>query len=198
MSDVASIPCLLSWSGGKDCAWALHVLRTDNAYASYRVIGLLTTVNEENGRVAMHASRWEIALAQAASVGLPLWRVDLPSPCTNIIYARRMAGLVATAGARGVKAIAFGDLHLQDVREYRESLHRGTGITPLFPLWCSPGDTPALAAAMLRGGAAAVVCTVDAKKLGAGFCGRPWDAALVADLRAAGADPCGEAGEFHS
>lgn len=188
---------LLSWSTGKDCAYALHVLRAQHAHL--HVVGLLTTVNEENGRVAMHATRWDVARAQAALVGLPLWRVDLPSPCSNEVYARRMAGLVATATARGITHIAFGDLHLSDVRAYREQLHAGTGITPVFPLWCAPAAVPALAAAMLAGGARALTCTVDAKVRGAaGLCGRAWDAGLCAELRAAGADECGEGGEFHT
>jgi iron complex transport system substrate-binding protein len=175
------------------------VLRTSPSYAHLTVVGLLTTVNEENSRVAMHATRWSVALAQAASVGLPLWRVDLPSPCSNDTYARRMAALMAAAKARGVTHIAFGDLHLSDVRAYREALHEGTGITPVFPLWCSPGAVPALAAAMLAGGAVALTCTVDGKvPRAAALCGRVWDAGLCAELRAAGADECGERGEFHT
>ena len=106
--------CLLSWSSGKDCAYALHILRRD--FPHIQVVGLLTTFNETNARVAMHATRLDIALAQAYSVGLPLWRVDLPSPCTNTEYVRRMAALHIVAKSHGITHVAFGDLHLREVR----------------------------------------------------------------------------------
>jgi len=187
---------LLSWSSGKDCAFALHVLRRD--FPHIPVVALLTTFNEENSRVAMHATRLDVVRAQAAAVGLPLWRVDLPSPCSNAEYARRMAALYGTARARGITHVAFGDLHLADVRAYREMTLEGTGLVPLFPLWVTPGETRALAAEMIAAGAAALVCTVDAAKLPAALCGRIWDAALVDELVTAGVDACGERGEFHS
>lgn len=148
----------------------------------------------------MHGSRWDITRAQAASVGLPLWRVDLPSPCSNSVYATRMAALISVAQKERVTHIAFGDLHLADVRAYREATLAGSNVKALFPIWQvgGPSAMPAVAASMFAGGAAAITCSVDARKLGAQFCGRRWDAAYAAELEAAGADACGENGEFHS
>jgi diphthamide synthase (EF-2-diphthine--ammonia ligase) len=193
------LPILLSWSTGKDCAWALHILRSELSHL-YSVEGLLTTFNESTvpPRVAMHATRLEVALAQAAAVGLPLWRVDLPSPCSNSVYALRMAALMGCAKAKGMYGIAFGDLHLADVRAYRERMHEGSGLVPLFPIWCpEAGATAALAQRMLAEGAQAVLLTIDPKQLDASFAGRSFDAALLAQLPPS-VDPCGEKGEFHT
>jgi diphthamide synthase (EF-2-diphthine--ammonia ligase) len=203
----APAPILLSWSTGKDCSWALHVLQSDAALSQqYRVVGLLTTFNEANSRVAMHGTRAAVAAAQSRALGLPLWRVDLPSPCPNDTYAQRMRLLFSEARARGIAAIAYGDLWLADVRAYREATHAGTGIAPLFPIWLgSEGGegacaarSAALAARMLAAGLRARLVTVDTRQLPAALCGREFDAELLAALAAAGADACGERGEFHS
>ncbi|HZT79546.1 MAG TPA: ATP-binding protein [Gemmataceae bacterium] len=185
---------LLSWSTGKDSAWALHQLRRRG---ETDVVGLLTTFNEAADRVAMHAVRRELAEAQAAAAGLPLWPVNLPWPCPNAEYERRMAAAVARARAEGITAVAFGDLFLEDVRAYRERQLDGTGLAPLFPLWGTPADTPALARDMLAAGLKAVLTCVDPKQLDGRFAGRSLDAALLAELPPA-VDPCGERGEFHT
>jgi uncharacterized protein (TIGR00290 family) len=187
---------LLSWSSGKDSAWALHVLRRRDAL-ELDVIGLLTTFNEAFDRVAMHAVRRELVEAQAAAAGLPLVPVRLPYPCTNEVYEDRMKVAVAEARAAGVTHMAFGDLYLADIREYRIRLLEGTGVEPLFPLWGTPEGTPDLARLMLAGGLRAVLTCVDPKQLGERFVGRQYDAALLAELPA-GVDPCGERGEFHT
>jgi uncharacterized protein (TIGR00290 family) len=183
---------LLAWSSGKDSAWALHLLRQSG---EYEVAGLLTTFNEAFDRVAMHAVRRELVEAQAAAVGLPLWPVDIPWPCTNEEYERRMAATCMQALAEGIEAIAFGDLYLEDVRAYRERQLAPTGLTPLFPLWKIPTDK--LIREMIAGGQRAVITCVDPRKLGREFAGREIDLALVGELPA-GVDPCGENGEFHS
>jgi uncharacterized protein (TIGR00290 family) len=183
---------LLSWSSGKDSAWALHVLR---GQADVEVVGLLTTFNEAAGRVAMHAVRRELVEAQAAAAGLPLWPVELPWPCANAAYEERMAVAIARARERGVSHLAFGDLFLEDVRDYRVRQLAGTGVEPLFPLWGS--DTAELARRMLAAGLRAVLTCVDPRQLPAAFVGRPFDAALLDELPA-GVDPCGERGEFHT
>ena len=121
---------LLSWSSGKDIAWALHVLRQQ---ADLEVVGLLTTFNEAFDRVAMHAVRRELVEAQAAAAGLPLVPVMLPYPCSNNVYEERMKAAIAEAKSKGVTHIAFGDLFLQDIRKYRIRLLQGTGVEPLFP-----------------------------------------------------------------
>ncbi len=185
---------LLSWSSGKDCAWALHRLRRA---PDVEVVALLTTFNEAADRVAMHAVRRELVTAQAAAAGLPLWPVELPWPCPNDAYEARMTVAIDRARADGVTHVAFGDLHLADVRAYREQRLAGTGLTPLFPLWGAADDTPALAGEMLAAGLRAVLTCVDPRQLPAAFVGRTWDRELVASLPG-GVDPCGERGEFHT
>lgn len=138
---------LLSWSSGKDSAWALHRLRQDPAI---EVVGLFTTLNQAFERVAMHGVRKQLLLAQAECVGLPLTTIDLPWPCSNEEYGRIMTGFIADVQAKGIHHMAFGDLFLEDVRAYRERQLAGTGITPLFPLWGS--DTTELAQAMIDAG----------------------------------------------
>src|ERR1051325_8568579 len=121
---------LLSWSSGKDSAGARHVLR---AAGEVDVVGLLTAINQAHDRVAMHAVRAELLRAQAAAVGLPLWPVPLPWPCSNEQYEAAMEEALGRARQADVTAVAFGDLFLQDIRRYREEKLRGTGLTPLFP-----------------------------------------------------------------
>ncbi len=185
---------LLSWSSGKDSAWTLHVLRQQR---DLEVVGLLTTFNEAAGRVAMHAVRHALVEEQAAAAALPLWPVPLPFPCSNAEYEERMRAVIGRAQEEGVTHVAFGDLFLEDVREYRIRMLSGTGIEPLFPLWCSPAATPALAQRMVRDGLRAVLTCVDPAQLAQGFVGRLYDAALLAELPD-GVDPCGERGEFHT
>jgi uncharacterized protein (TIGR00290 family) len=185
---------LLSWSSGKDSAWALHVLRQQ---PNLEVVGLLTTFNEAADRVAMHAVRRALVEAQAAAAGLPLWYVPLPFPCSNTEYENKMRAVIHRARSQGVTHMAFGDLFLEDVRQYRIRMLSDTGIEPLFPLWCSETDTPALARRMLDNGLRAILTCVDPKQLQETFAGRIYDAALLADLPAT-VDPCGERGEFHT
>lgn len=185
---------LLSWSSGKDSAWALHVLRKQ---PGLEVVGLLTTFNEVADRVAMHAVRHRLVELQAAAAGLPLWPVLLPFPCSNLEYGERMSAVLGRAREEGITHIAFGDLFLEDVREYRIRMLSGTGIEPLFPLWGSPADTPALARQMLDAGLRAILTCVDPRQLPEDFVGRPYNAALLAGLPD-GVDPCGERGEFHT
>ena len=185
---------LLSWSSGKDCAWALHVLRSRG---DGEVVGFLTTFNEAADRAAMHAVRRRLVEAQAEAAGLPLRAVMLPYPCSNEVYEARMAKACAGAVQAGVTHVAFGDLFLEDVRDYRISKMRGVGLEPLFPVWCGPEATTALAREMIAAGIGATLTCVDPKQLDPKFVGRPFDEALLADLPP-GVDPCGERGEFHT
>jgi uncharacterized protein (TIGR00290 family) len=183
---------LISWSSGKDSAFALHeVLRAGEV----DVVGALTTVTETFGRVSIHGVRQEILRAQLDAAGLQPTIVPIPYPCPNEIYEARISEAVARAVRDGVTHIIFGDLFLQDIRAYREQKLAGTGITPLFPLWGRP--TLQLAQQMIAGGFEATIATVDLKKLPAEFAGRRFDLQLLADLPD-GVDPCGENGEFHS
>ena len=183
---------LLCWSSGKDSAWTLHVLRQR---ADVDVVGLLTTVNQAYERVAMHAVRLALLQAQADAVGLPLWQVPIPSPCSNQDYEAAMGRAVQQALDAGITMMAFGDLFLEDVRRYRETQLAGTGLTPVFPIWGVPTD--ALARDMVNAGLRARLTCVDPKQLSPAFAGRDFDAALLADLPVS-VDPCGERGEFHT
>ena len=183
---------LLSWSSGKDSAWTLQVLRRD---PEIEVVGLLTTVNEAYDRVAMHAVRRELLLAQAAAAGVEPWVVPIPDACVNEEYERIMGAQIEKAREQRIGAIAFGDLYLEDVRAYRERQMAGTGIDLLFPLWQQP--TRQLAQEMLAAGVRAYVTCVDPRALDPTFAGREWNASFLADLPA-GVDPCGENGEFHT
>ncbi len=168
---------LLSWSSGKDAAWSLHVLRQQD---EVEVVGLLTTINRAFERVAMHAVRESLLEAQAEAAGLPLWKVDIPFPCSNEAYESAMAAACAQAVAAGIEIIAFGDLFLEDIRAYRIEKLAGTGLNPIFPLWGRPtGD---LAREMIVGDLKATLTCVDPKQVDASFAGRDFDASLLADL----------------
>lgn len=182
----------MSWSGGKDSAWALHLLQQD---AAIELVGLLTTINRHFRRVAMHGFRDELLRKQAEAAGLPLWEVPLPWPCSNEQYEQAMAAACNRAVAEGVDAIAFGDLFLEDIRAYRESKLAPTGLEPLFPCWGLP--TEPLARKMITSGIRAHLVCVDPRHLNAGFAGRLFDENLLAELPAS-VDPCGERGEFHT
>ena len=182
----------VSWSSGKDAAWALHVAR---ARGDVDVVGLMTTTNEELDRVAMHGVRRALLLAQAAATGLPVHVVPLPWPCSNEAYEALMREALAAAREAGVTKMIFGDLFLEDVRRYREERLAGTGIEPLFPLWGEP--TGALVRTMIDAGVRAYVVTLDEAKLPRSLAGRVLDHALLSELPA-GVDPCGENGELHT
>jgi uncharacterized protein (TIGR00290 family) len=183
---------LLAWSSGKDSAYALWALRhrTD-----VEVAGLLTTLNGAAGRVSMHGVRESVLEEQARACGLPLFKVPLPDPCSDEQYRAAMSASIGEARRQGIEAVAFGDLFLTDVRAYREAQLRGTGITPLFPLWGRP--TADLAGKMIDDGMEAIVTCVDTEQLDARFAGRSFDRTLLEDLPQ-GIDPCAENGEFHT
>jgi len=171
----------------------VHVLRQQGVALG----GALTTINEPAQRVAMHAVRVELLEAQVDSLGLPLWKVAIPSPCSNEAYEAAMGAAVSRAVADGFTHVAFADLFLADIRRYREEKLAGTGLTPIFPIFADDSLTPQLARDMLAAGLRARITCVDPKQLDRGFAGREFDAALLNDLPA-GVDPCGERGEFHT
>jgi len=183
---------LLSWSTGKDSAWSLHVLRQQN---EHKVVGLLTTFNQAANRVAMHAVRRSLVEAQAKELGVPVWEVDLPQPCSNADYELIMKETCETAVQSGIECIAFGDLFLTDVRAYREKQLENSGLQPVFPVWGMP--TRELAHSMINSGLRAKLTCVDPKRLAPEFVGRDFNEQLLSDLPQA-IDPCGENGEFHT
>jgi len=183
---------LLSWSSGKDSAWSLHVLRQQN---EFELVGLLTTFNQSADRVAMHGVRRSLVRAQAAAAGIPLWEVELPSPCSNEDYERIMSQQCRAAVQAGIECVAFGDLFLTDVRAYREKQLKDSGLHPIFPVWGLP--TRDLAHSMIHSGLRAKLSCIDSQCLRPEFAGREFDQQLLSDLPPA-SDPCGENGEFHT
>lgn len=185
-------PILLSWSGGKDGALSLHELRVRG---EYEVAALVTTVTEETDRVSGHDVRRELVEQQARAIGLPLRVVPMPRDAPNEIYEARLATGIDDYRRNGVTRIAFGDLHLEDIRAYRERIAGAMGFRPLFPIWHrAPSE---LVDELLRLGFEAVIVCVDTRTLNASFVGRPLDAELLRDLPS-GVDPCGENGELHT
>lgn len=183
---------MLSWSSGKDSAWALHLMRRD---PEIELLGLFTTINREFDRVAMHGVRRTLLASQAAHVVLPLHTILLPYPCPNHVYEARLLAFIEEAKRLGTTHVAFGDLFLEDIRRYREHQLAGTGIEPLFPLWGLP--TRALAEDMVTSGLRAHIVCVDPKQAPREWAGRLFDPAFVAAIPP-DIDPCGERGEFHT
>lgn len=183
---------LLSWSSGKDSAWALHVLRQQD---DYEIVGLLTTFNRVFDRVAMHGVRRKLVETQAVAVGIPLWEVDLPSPCSNADYESIMRETCKAAVLAGIECIAFGDLFLTDIRAYREKQLENSRLQPIFPVWGVP--TRELARSMIASGVKAKLACIDCQRLNSSFAGREFDEQLISEFPAE-TDPCGENGEFHT
>ena len=183
---------LMSWSSGKDSAWALYKLQQN---PEIDLAGLFCTVNKEFGRVAMHGVRVELIQKQAKSIGLPLEIIEIPYPCSNAEYEKIMDRFVERAKDDNIEYFVFGDLFLEDVRNYREEKLNGSGIKPVFPVWGIPTDR--LAREMIGGGLRALITCIDPKKTPKEFIGREFDEELLDSLPET-IDPCGENGEFHS
>lgn len=183
---------LVSWSSGKDSAWALHEIRRANRIEP---VGLLTTVTETFGRVSIHGVREGLLQRQAEEAELPLRTVSIPHPCSNAIYEEALLAELARARADGISHVVFGDLFLEDVRQYRERLLARAGVAGDFPLWGR--NTRELAREMLDGGLRAVLVCVDPARLPESFAGREFDESFLAE-RPAEVDACGERGEFHT
>jgi uncharacterized protein (TIGR00290 family) len=190
----AATPVLLAWSGGKDAAWTLHVLRQQG---EFEVVGLLSTITREYDRISMQGIRRDILHAQARAAELPVIEAMIPARCINDDYQQAMRQALEQANARwpDLRSMAFGDLFLQDIRDYRQQNLARVGwdlVTPLFG-----SDTPSLARQMIAGGLRAQLCCVDSEQLDARFAGRDFDEALLAELPPQ-VDACGENGEFHT
>jgi uncharacterized protein (TIGR00290 family) len=188
-------PVVMSWSGGKDSAMALEeLLRT----ADYEVVELMATVSEEYRRVSHHGVREELLDAQATAIGIPLYKVYLPSGeaggCANDVYEGIMSRVMDSYKVRGVTTVAFGDLFLEDLRAWRDANLAKAGMRGVFPIWKC--DTKTMAREVIRRGYKAYLSCVEAS-VGPGFAGRLYDAKFLSELPST-IDPCGENGEFHS
>jgi uncharacterized protein (TIGR00290 family) len=182
----------VSWSSGKDSAFALQEARRQGLA---EVVGALTTLSAAYGRVAMHGVRESVLERQLAALSLPALKVPLPTPCSNAQYEAQMALAFERLKSQGVTHLVFGDLYLEDVRAYRERQLAAAGMTGIFPLWRR--DTAQLAREMIASGLVAHLVCVDPRRLGREFAGRRFDDRLLAELPS-GVDPCGENGEFHT
>lgn len=183
---------LMSWSSGKDSAWALHKLQKN---PEIDLVGLFCTVNKEFDRVAMHGVRVELLQKQAKSIGLPLVIIEIPYPCSNVEYEKIMGQFVDRAKIDNIEYFAFGDLFLEDIRNYREEKLKGSGIKPIFPIWGIPTDK--LSREMISSGLRSVITCINPKQIPKEFVGREFDESFLDSLPEA-IDPCGENGEFHS
>jgi uncharacterized protein (TIGR00290 family) len=189
---MATPKAFVSWSSGKDSALALYEARRSK---EVEVIGLLTTISQVYGRVAIHGVREELLDRQAAALGLPAFKVALPNPCTNEAYEARMKNAWAKLLAQGVRHVVFGDLFLEDLRAYRTQALALVGMEAIFPLW--KRDTRSLAREIIFSGIVAHVTCVDPRRLDRSFAGRRFDEGFLDDLPR-DVDPCGENGEFHT
>ena len=185
-------PAVMSWSSGKDCTLALHRARQQG---TLDVVALLSTFNETADRVAIHGTRRPIARAQAQALGLPLIEVDLPDPCPNADYESRIGAAALRLKQQGIHDWIFGDLFLEDIRQYREARLAAQGLAAHFPLWGA--DTRLLAQEMLDLGIDARIATLDPRLVPRELCGSRFDRDFL-DRLPPGVDPCGERGEFHT
>ena len=197
MNEIECAPVLVSWSSGKDSAWALHTLRQQPE--RYDVRGIFTTVTKTFDRVSIHSTPAWVLKQQAEKLGVPLYEIPIPYPCSNAIYEEAMRKFLAEVEALpehlGASHFAFGDLFLEDIRAYREDKLKDTGFTPIFPVWGE--ETTQLADKMIASGLRAIITALNPTKVPADFAGRWFDAALLADLPK-DVDPLGENGEFHT
>jgi uncharacterized protein (TIGR00290 family) len=183
---------VLSWSGGKDSAMAAYQML---ASQKYEIAALLTTVTEDFDRISMHGVRRELLERQADSLAIPLHKILIPKVCSNEIYEARMRDALDHFKALGISQIAFGDLFLADVKQYRDERLAQAGMTGLYPVWMR--DTDELVRTFLGLGFKAILACVDTHAIDASFAGREIDSDLLRDLPDS-ADPCGEYGEYHS
>ena len=187
----SGMKAFVSWSSGKDSAFALHEARR----AGIEVAGVLITINEVYGRVAMHGVRNTLLDRQIAALGVPAIKVPIPSPCPNEVYEARMDEACMAIKTQGIRHVVFGDLFLEDIRAYRIEKLAAAGMEPIFPLW--KWDTTQLAQNMIADGLVAHIVCLDPRKLSRSFAGRTFDESFLRDLPDR-IDPCGENGEFHT
>lgn len=183
---------MVSWSSGKDSAWMLYQLQQNN---DYEIVGLFTTINSVYSRVAMHGVHTDLLKEQAKSIGLPLHIIELPYPCNNEDYAQIMQKFVEQSESDGIDCFAFGDLFLEDIRDYRIERLKDSKITAIFPIWGIPTDQ--LSQELIQAGVKTFLTCVDTKRISIDFAGSLYDQALL-DALPESCDPCGENGEFHT
>jgi len=182
----------VSWSSGKDSAYALYQLLKDKRFS---ISGLLTTITKDFARISMHSTRKKLLEIQASRLNLPLKIIEIPKNCSNQIYEKKMLSVVLQAESDNVKYIAFGDLFLESVKQYRENQLRNSRIKPIFPLWHK--NTEQLAQVFFDKGFRAIVISIDKTKVPLNLLGHEYDMNFLNQLPC-DVDSCGENGEFHT
>lgn len=187
-----TIPVVLAWSGGKDSALALAELDRDDRY---EVVALLTTLTRQRNRVTMHGVRRELIRQQAESLGMRLIESWIDAGADNAAYERSLSEALQPQRDSGVSTVAFGDLFLEEIREFRDAMFARCGMTTLYPLWGA--ETLMLAHQFILQGYEAVTCCIDSDRVPVAFCGQPFNTTFLQTLPSS-VDPCGENGEFHT
>lgn len=183
---------VIAYSGGKDSTLALYEIQK---HPDYEVDSLLVTLTEGFDRISIHGVRYEMLKRQSESLGIPLREVWIPQDCPNEVYQERMEKAVSGMLDDGITHMVFGDIHLADVRAYREEMLEGTGITPIFPLWGRP--VVEIGREFIELGFKTVLTCIDLEQLERSCAGRVYDEAFLADYPET-CDVCGENGEFHT
>ena len=182
----------MNWSGGKDSALALyHSLRS----GEWAIEGLLTSINEQYGRVSMHGVRIELLALQAERLGLPLHMLQLPGDVSMEEYNTWMYNVLQPLQNQGTTHAIFGDIFLEDLRSYRETQLAKVNLKGVFPLW--KRNSTDLVREFVDLGFRAVLVCINEAYLPVEFLGRELDMDLLNDLPKH-VDPCGENGEYHS
>jgi uncharacterized protein (TIGR00290 family) len=183
---------LVAWSGGKDSAIALYELQKSR---KYQIAALLTTVTKDYDRISMHGVRRTLLKQQVDSLGLPLEEVFIPKNASNEEYESNMAQVLTRYKEAGVTSVVFGDIFLEDLRQYRENNLAKVGMKGIFPLW--KRETQELAHSLTPLGFKAITTCVDTHSLDKRFVGKVIDEQFLSELPPT-VDPCGENGEYHS
>ncbi|SDM57891.1 MJ0570-related uncharacterized domain-containing protein [Daejeonella rubra] len=183
---------VLFWSAGKDSAMALHKIQNDE---NFELLALVTTLNEEYKRVSMHGIPEVILDRQCEALGIPLIKMWVPNQAANDSYEHAFLELCGDLKKKGVEVLAFGDIHLEDLRKYREELVNRGGLKASFPLWEIP--TVELMNNFIANGFKAITCCINTGVLSEDWIGRQLDRKFLEDLPE-GVDPCGENGEYHT
>jgi len=181
-----------NWSSGKDSSLALYLILKQG---EYDISKLVTTINKDYQRISMHGLREELLDRQVESLGIPIQKIYFPKQVSMELYNETIGDVVLGLKNEGYTHCIFGDIFLEDLRQYREDQLNKVGIKGVFPLW--KRDTKALFLEFLQLGFKAITVCVNAKYLDQSFCGRVLDEDFLKDLPP-GVDPCGENGEFHT
>jgi len=185
------IPIIMSWSGGKDSSFALHHLLNSK---KYEVKYLLTNIFKPNKRVSMHGVPEHLVVAQAKAIGIPL-KIMYIEEKTHAEYETKMKALLLKFKKQGINTVAFGDIFLEDLKEYRENKMNEVGMTALFPLWNK--STNKLATDFIKKGFKTHVCSIDNSKIPKHLIAVDYTTDFLKQLPKQ-VDVCGENGEFHT